>query len=402
METKHKLLINLNFLGYIAYIAIYVVLVNFFGTGNSISNYRYYTLLAITVLAFLTMFIQEKFKFKALHGKALHGKELLLAILVGAVFYLFSLKSAHDAGVALNLRTYVQISLFLLPALYAFCFINIFSVEQICKLLCITTVLLIIAYFMEPSHTIFEFFKIQNWLNINFSRFVSFTESSKYSESFLQLFLIFHYLGKKAKAANKIKIFRIFSAITFIFTILSFKRLAILFAIVILIFDLMFNKKIKIDVVFKRNYAIIFAVLFALLTVAYTKIVQGQWLTNFNVHRFTSARDYILSLWANQNYYSFGYGTSMLVIGRYLEMDLVQIYLELNIFAVFIFCYAFFKVGRKNIYSNLILIYAFLNMLTASSLPQQICWVIMLISISFMASDKCNFDDVLTDEGGKV
>ena len=91
-----------------------------------------------------------------------------------------------------------------------------------------------------------------------------------------------------------------------------------------------------------------------------------------------------------KGYLSYGYGTSMLVIGRYLEMDLVEIYMELNIFCLIIFIYSYFNICKKNIYANIIMIYVLANMLTASSLPWQISWVIMMINISFIV----NFDSI--------
>ena len=80
----------------------------------------------------------------------------------------------------------------------------------------------------------------------------------------------------------------------------------------------------------------------------------------------------------------------MLVIGRYLEMDLIQIYLELNVVALFIFCYAFFRIANRSIYSLLIMTYTFVNLLTASSLPWSLGWIILLLTVLLISSGKAN------------
>jgi hypothetical protein len=66
---------------------------------------------------------------------------------------------------------------------------------------------------------------------------------------------------------------------------------------------------------------------------------------------------------------SYGYGSSILVIDKYLELDLVQIQLELGIICLVAFVYSFFRRSEKNLYVFLVTTYVMLNYLTASGLP---------------------------------
>ena len=288
---------------------------------------------------------------------------------------------AKNVGMSLNIRTFVQISLFLLPVLYSFTLINVIPMYKIYNMMQYTLIITIIVYFTEPVHPLLSFLSIDNWSAINFAKSVSFTESSLCSSVFMHLFLFFNYMDIKFK--NELNHSRLFTILAFIFTLLSFKRLSILVSILFFVL-----RKVKINDQFPKYTYLIMALLFTGATYVYTLFMQGKLFTFVDLYSFTTGRDYILSLWTKYNYLSYGYGTSLLIIGRYLEMDLVQIYLELNIVAVFLFCFGFFKITKNKSYALLILTYEFVNLLTASSLPSTLTWIILLITISSIGSGK--------------
>lgn len=377
----------INIILYFIYILIYSLLVVFFGLGNSVANWRYYILAGVVLLSFISIFIKYG---KKVYKKKLFCKELLFTIFTAIVFLIFSLICSKNTGIPLHYRTLVQISLFLLPSLYAFNFINIFSMKTIFNIMKFTTLVIIVMYFLQPGHCLSDFFNLANWRAISFTGSVSFTESSEFAEVFLQLFVFFYYFKTKPIEKKQRRSLHIFSIVTLIFTILSFKRLGILFAIFIFIF----GKIVKRNQNLSFNPTVLLAIVFTILTIGYTKFMQGLIFTNIDVSKLTSWRNWILSLWETKGYLSYGYGSSMLVIGRYLEMDLVQIYLELNVIALLLFCFTFFRIAKRNGYSQLVMIYAFLNMLTASSLPWTLGWVIMMIAVSCIASDKYETEEI--------
>lgn len=368
---------------YVLFLVTYLITLCFFGMGENISKYRYFTLAIAMGIALLNIILNLKNKKKTYNE--MYNKNLLLTIIICIVFLIESFIIAINVNQTLNMRTFVQLSLILLPSLYAFGLVNIFSTKTIINFMKFTFIMLVIIYFCESPHTLIDFFNFDNWKEVNLLKFYSFTESNICSEAFLQLFLFFFYFKNVENENISKKSLKIYSILAFIFTILSFKRLGIVFAITIVLLYKLVDFRGKVP----KYLIILLPLLFTIATKFYTEIMQGTLFTNIDVYNLTTGRDYILSLWENKDYLSYGYGTSMLVIGRYLEMDLIQIYLELNIFSLFAFCYVFFRMTERNVYSILIMSYAFLNMLTASSLPYSLGWVILLITVSCISSDKC-------------
>ena len=366
--------LDINVFLYIIYLLIYVVTVSLYVFGNSISNFRYYFLFLLCIIGFFVIILAKRKSYKLIN------KSFLVSIIVAFFFLLFSYTSSLSVGIAVPFRTYVQISLFLFPTLYAFYISNFLSLDNIIKMMKITTIFLIVAYFFdktEPNHHILNFFNIKNWLSIDYLKSNSFTESHNWSESFLQLFIFFYYFYKKISDNNLKKKLKPYMIITMIFTLLCFKRLSILIVLFFLFFG---NKIMKKDS--KKAYYIILTFFFVVSTIIYTKFMKNEIFDYNTVFRLTTGRNWILKMWEYRNYISFGYGSSMLVIGRYLEMDLVQIYLELNLFCLFLFIYCYFNISKNNLYCLFITFFAFINMLTASSLPWQISWVVMMLNIA--------------------
>ena len=106
---------------------------------------------------FITLIVRFRGKLKE---KNIYGKNLLLVILVGILFLIFSLYKAWEVGYSFNFRTIVQIGLVVMPAMYVLCFVNIFSTKSIINLMKATTIILVIIYFCEPNHNILSFFNI--------------------------------------------------------------------------------------------------------------------------------------------------------------------------------------------------------------------------------------------------
>ncbi len=371
----------LNFIFFLIYIIIYLFTLEAYGMGSDNAKYRYFVLVFAIIISGISIIKRKGLK---IFQKENYGKELLYTIIIGVTFLLISIIKANSVDYELNIRTFVQISLIIFPALYVFEIVNIFSIREIIDLMKLVLFFLLIAYFSEKGHRIWDFLNLTNYANIDIAKSNSFTESNLCSEGFLQLFLFFNYFRHKKDQKLNIKSINVCCIVSFIFTILSFKRLGMLFASCVLLM----NWIIKEDKEISSKVSIIMSVLFTVLTIVYTQFMKGEIFTNIDVYNFTTGRDYILSLWEKQNYFSYGFGTSMLVINRYLEMDLVQIYMELNELSVFIFCFCIFSNCKKSLYAYIVMLYVFLNLLTASSLPYSLGWIILLTTIVCMSSDK--------------
>lgn len=372
---------------YVLLIAVYLVTYTLYGMGNSDSRIRYYVLAFVVVMSFVSLIFKNGLN---IFSKKYYSRELLWTIGLGILFYLVSVDKAKITEVPLNIRVYVQIALVLLPALYCYCLVNLLSIKEIIRLMKITTFFLIVIYFFESKHTPLQFLNIENWANISFMRSISFTESNLCAEPFLQLFLFFFYfLNINDKDINKVSLRR-YAIITFVFTLLSFKRLGVLFAICIVLLKKIVDFRGEVS----KKMDFVLAVAFTGITILYIKFLFGEIFSGVDVYHLTSGRNYWLTRWQSKGFVSYGFGTSMYVIGKYLEMDLVQIYYELDLLCLFLFCFVFFRIAKKNVYSLIIMIYVFCNMITASGLPYSLNWIILLLTVSCISSNKCADENI--------
>lgn len=369
---------------YVCYLLVYFYVLSKYGMGDSRSNIRHYVLFAITGISFLIVILKVKIK-------DMYSKELILLVAVGFIFIVQSYYKVKGMGLPLNMRTYVQTFFIIGPAVYAFSMLNILDLKGIINLMKWTLIITVIGYFSESEHTIMQFFDLDNWLAINPLKSTgNFMESSMCSEIFAQLFFFFYYFrnlsfpDKEKRSLNKYMI------ISFIFTVLSFKRLAIVCCICLFFAAkfIDFNKKTS-----NMRY-IITALAFCIVTHFYTMFIKGEIFSNVDVSLFTTGRDYIFYLWKMKDFVSYGFGTSLLVIGRYLEMDLIQISIEMGFLSLFLFSISYFKIASKNNYSYIVMLYAFLNMLTASSLPMHVAWIVLLLTVSTISSGKIKDEEI--------
>ena len=364
----------------ILFVIIYNFFVNYYGMGNDISNWRYYIFAIVSICSFFTFLLKNKRNLKNTEYK-----EINYMILTAIVFLVFSLIKCYQNGVKLPFRFFVQTSLFLLPCIYAYTLKNILKFTHIINIMKILTWIAIVFYFLESKHPISSFFNINNYLNISFFNSKSFTESHNYFDTFLQLFLFFNYFQLNVSDIKIKKSLKTYLIISLIFTLLSFKRLGVIYALLILVARkiISYDKNIKIPIW-------VYAVFFTLLTYIYIIFLQGKLfnLSYEQLFNLTSGRNWVLSIWAKKDYISYGYGSSMFFIGKYLEMDLPQIYLELNVICLFMFIYSFYKLTNKKLYPILIITYVMLNMLTSSSLPWSIGWIIMFLNLMCISSNE--------------
>ncbi len=412
----------IHFILFISFAFVYLYTLIQYGMGHNISRIRYYFLVVNIVVSFISL-LYRKVKAK---DKQFIAKEMIGIPIVCILFYIFSIIRAIQANHALDPRCYVQICLILLPAIYAFILINIFSKDEIKSLFELTVIICIIMYFCEERHTILEFFKISNWMQINLLKSNSFTESSFCSDLFLYSYMFFVFFKDKFSKEEQ-KTLKIFEIISLVFTVLCFKRLALLTVALVFIYDKIKykkNGKFRIETIannftktsvysriktshlyakiegkgilskIKENRRIVIsfliALVFVILTVLYTKIMQGELFKGLDIYKFSTGRNFILSLWKDKGYVSYGYGSSLNIINRYLEMDFIEIYLELNILCLFAFCFVYAYIGGANLFSNVIVLCVLTNMLTASSLPHFFGTFIIFLLLNAM--DKYELD----------
>lgn len=373
IKFKKKEFIHIGF--FVFYVAFYLLLLINFTMGTSESAIRYYMLFVGVILGFLALI--KKYRFEIFRKTKFN--DLLLMIILGLWFLIHSIIIAKSNNGVIMFRTFTQIFLMISPALYAFILLNLLEKKSIYKLLKCLFVLSILLYFCEAGHRPLDFLNFSNYSTLFTGH--SFSESNLFSEVFLQLFLLFNYFVNINKDPDS-KLSKTHVLIAGGFAILCGKRLALLMVLVIPFINFIFKRRSKKPVNTFMFLLVIFLFVFA--TNIYMLALEHKILTQFDIFTFSSGRDYILSLWAKYDYVSYGYGSSLLLIGRYLELDLVQILLELNVFSLILFCFVFLKTSKKSFYGFCIMGYSMLNMLTASSLPYSLGWIIIFIALKLI------------------
>ncbi|MBE5942076.1 MAG: hypothetical protein E7264_06015 [Lachnospiraceae bacterium] len=392
LKTKEVSVIIL----YIISVVCYFVCVDIFTLqSGDLDNLRYIVFAIAIAHGFLLLFLRgalSNFKYRNF------GNEMIYVFVVVMVFYFLSVRQANEVGYSIGTRTYIQLALILIPVMYAYVLINLLSIKTIIGLFEVGLYINMFFYiFFEIGVDIF--FDLESYQSINFITFKSPFETISNSETFLMFFVFFYFFKNSAidkKTKNK---YCTLMVLSFLFTFLSFKRLAIIFALCVILLGRMIDLKGELP----KCVTLITSVFFTVLTYFYTLFVKGELFSSVDVYSFTTGRDYILSLWEKKGYLSYGYGSSYELIGRYLEMDLVQIYLEIGLVAVFVFSYAYFKIARVNVFAYIIMLYEFFNLLTASSLPFSLGWIYLLICVSCISTEKIDMEHVIVKEKrGKV
>lgn len=393
MKIKLKKKEATNIIMYIVVLIGYLFCIDIIGMSDVgiLDNLRY-VLFAVAIAVGIFVLIKRNKVSIFDIGKKQLGAEIKDIFFVVIIFFALSIVQASKVGHVIGQRTYIQLALILIPALYSYILVNTLSVGSLEKLFSLTLWIGIIFYvFLEIG--IETFLVPSNYLAIDFLHSDSPFESSSTPDIFLCCFMFFYFYRNSANSESKEYKKRTKNMyISLFFVFLSFKRLAVLFCLVMMIFNKFINIKGKMP----KWTALATAIFFSLVVPIYTKFMQGQAMFGIDVFEFSKGRDYILGLWAAHNYLSYGYGSSMEIIGRYLEMDLVQIYLEIGLIAIFIFTYIYFKIARTSLFAYLFMLYEFFNMLTSSSIPSPLGWTLVLVIIASVASKKTEI------EGGSI
>lgn len=314
------------------------------------------------------------------------GKNIIYILILVCYLIIASIIISKDNEVIMSSRVWVQTSYILIPAIYAFLLCNLLNWNTIVSCVEYTLFLSVLLYIINVGPA--TFFSLSSWTSISFADSDSNFESASFSGIFT-IAMFFLYRNNFVLKEDTLKD-RMFFWISLIFAILAWKRLSVVFVLFLYFLGKFLNLNKKIN----KIVPIFTGIFFGLITEPYTFFLEGYYNPfNINVYQFTKGRDYILKLWSNYGYMSYGYGSSYELIHRYLELDLVQMYLEVGLFAVILFGLCYFSLVKNNLFAYVIMLYEFFNMLTASSIPSVFEWVLVIVLIVFSAEkekiDEC-------------
>lgn len=150
---------RITILFYLIAATIYYISSSIWGMSN---NFRYMGMLAAIVQGVIS--ILYKYRNKGL--KYVKGKNLIWILFLYFYLIVTSIIRVRSNGGILSARVWVQTGYILIPALYAFCLINLLSLDTILTLVKYTFVLGAVLYIIKTGPA--NFFSLANWKSFTF------------------------------------------------------------------------------------------------------------------------------------------------------------------------------------------------------------------------------------------
>lgn len=316
------------------------------------------------------------FQFKYKKEKTIYNKELFNILIVITTIVVISLVMVIISGKFYSsfLESIIKLSL---PIIYVYLVLNLFEFKDIYRCMCGTLILSFIGYILEIG---ISNFTINNFMKIDFLHSYSPFESHFSAGTSIAMCAFFMYYRKN----------KIFKYMSLLFAILTFKRMAVIFALLLLFLP----RIIDVNKDIKRKYKNIIKIIFVVLTLGYFWLLTPQ-ASDFFEKIFgqsqasvTMGRSDFLQSLLNMNFVSSGYGSISNTLGRGLEMDLISIYLETTIIGLIVFINGYWNCAGNKIYTFIYMMFQFLNLLVSHSLSNSFNWILAFLIIGCISYKK--------------
>lgn len=333
-----------------------------------IINLKYATLFLGISFCLLQIFLKKKIFLK--NNMSLEfSKELKNIFFVVTVFLFLSLCTSLFHG-RFTTNTIEELIKIIIPAIYAFCVLNTFNFKDIYNCMVVVLFVSLWGYILEVG---LETFTGDNIRSIKYSDSFSPFESHYFAGTSIALCAFFMYYRKN----------KIYSALSLIFALLTFKRVSVLFALIFFLLPLFFD----VNKFINKRWINIIRVFFVCATIVYFFLLSPHFsdvfvsLFNSDVNDFTKGRSNYIEKIINGGFTSYGFGSSTEFIGKSIEMDLIKIYIELSIIGLIVFVFNFWNIAGNKLYTNIFMFYNFVNLLTSHSLRNVFSWILSYIII---------------------
>ncbi len=232
------------------------------------------------------------------------------------------------------------------------------------------------------GHVVLFFYKFAGILNMEHIKRISFVNSFSPYESVtahIYTLLFYYYYVKNKKVRCLISLF---------FGILSYKRLHVVFAVLVLLLGWLIRKKVVgfymetiVKVIFISSPLFLYAILtdqFASWFLATFKVDFGQ----FTMGRFDQLREVITADITNYGLGSIKYYLDSK--GAYINIlhcDIIRILIETSFIGLIVLVNAYFNIAKKNIYSLVLMVFIFMIMFTSTVINGFLGWFVVFLSI---------------------
>lgn len=312
-------------------------------------------------------------------GESRFVAEFNKLMLIFSIFCVVSFVMQACSG-RFSMTVYVELFKFVMPIILAYCILNALDDDEVWGCMVCVLVVSLIAYFLELRSQGASFSSI---FAADFEDFNSETESSGFAEIALMLVFYFSYVKRS----------RVVLVISAIFSILTFKRLAMLVTLVVVVVSALAPNVAKVKIPRKAITAL------KLLTIAAAVVwiwlllpaQEPLFINLFGKPQFdfTMGRSESLKYLCLGGFQSFGFGSASetinAVYGVPFEMDLAKIAIELTPVVAVLFVWLFWDIAGGSFWGVAIVGYYMLNMITSDSLASNFAFTLAYMVIGTVA-----------------
>ena len=261
---------------------------------------------------------------------------------------------------------------------YSYMIINTVNQKIIDMFFKITLLISILCYmFVEIG---ISEFNIANILSISYTDSYSPFESHSSSGVAISMCAYFGYYRKNNK---------FWLGLSILFTFLTFKRLALVMALVYAITPLIFNmdRKLSRKTVFTMGIVVIIVTLIMSIVLQHQYVAIINQKFNIDLNQFAMGRVDLYNSLLNLDYKMAGLGTSKDHLQYFygksygIELELLQLLLETSIAGLSTFIWYCFSIAKRHLYCILLVLFMVFNMLTSSALASPFSWIFFYLTI---------------------
>lgn len=302
----------------------------------------------------------------------------IIVALFAVASFLLQMRTGVFAG-----ATYVELVKFAMPILLAYLVLNALDEDMIYRTLVLVLLVCVVGYVVDlrdQGASPLDIFAA------DFDTSSSKTESSGFAEISLLLALYFMYYRK----------YKLPLVLAVVFSILTFKRLALLVTIIAFVISTLLPRLMYARV--PRRLITLCKVLTLAVTAAWFWLLLPQQEALFiqmfgkSPFEFTMGRSESMRYLLSSGFQSYGFGSSNDVInsvfGVPFEMDLIKIAFELTPVVLVVFVWLFWDVAGTSFWGFFIVGYYMVNMITSDSLTSNFSFTLAYMVIGLMNEDQ--------------
>ena len=322
------------------------------------------------LLLFMTLiFLYEIFLLRRKNGEVFdraffdETKSIISLAVVFGILSVYFMQKNHG----FEMETITGLGRIVIPVIVAYALINVMNIKDIYNLMSILLIVMFVGYIYAIAHRI----TLKNILAIDFMNSYSPFESSMFSPAAMGFCLFFCYFRKR----------RMLTVLSVFFTIMTFKRIMVLYALLLLAFGGIAKKMGKMSTWITK----VFVLSFIAISMAYIGLMDGTIqdfvfrYTGLGINSFTMGRAFFMRT-ILRDFKSLGFMTS--TVGyRSMEMDIPMVYVEMGILAVIALIYFMSKLIKNNWYNFLIVLFCLLELLTSHWLDIVYFWIVAYLTI---------------------